>query len=613
MLRRIALVVSCLAALPFCSSTAAAADEAVFQATVQVIDGAYASSKCGISDDGQWVVGNAATQSAGVVLHNLSTGEHTTVSTTDRADFIRLSDDGRFVSYTSTRDSRGAQVYQYDRDTGETVELATSPLYISNMWVSSDGDLVFWTEQTYESRPGGLVRLGDEHTWIWRRATNQRVEVTRNPDGANPSTPFDSNVGPWIVDADGIHKMWYPSSGNEVAITAPDGVSTSDIEAVSNDGERILYTRFTGNGQPFYIDLIVAGQDGTVLATQTKRVASEFNSVEYWITDDGKKVFVRGYDSTALANDPLHIVDVQPYNLIWDVDSNTMTRIVATGLDLGRPCAGSHNLRWLVGTIGHSTTNQLIRIDTQTEAPTPVDPAVLEGPQLSDQIQRLYRAYFKREADAAGLSFWLNARAGGTPLINASNSFADSPEFRAAYGDLGTGEFVTLVYNNVLGRSPDQTGLDHWVNAIDKGMTRGELMLAFSESPEFIDQTNTSNPVAEPRLPQIHRMYRAFLLRDADAEGLSFWNHALAHGKSLDDIAAGFVNSPEFVSQYGALTDEAYIELVYDNVLDRSPDAAGRAFWLARLQMGMSRGAMMTAFSESREFIIATNTLPPSG
>lgn len=601
------LLIVSVAAVP-----ATAADDSAFQATVQVVEGASPSTQCGISSDGRWVVGSAASDLDGVVLHDLSSGLHTTILATGRADFMHLSEDGRFVTYASTNDPRGTQGYQYDRETGQSVELANSPSYITNLRVSSDGDLVSWTEQSITERPAQSPELGPAHTWIWRRTTNQRVEVTRNPAGANPSTPFPNKLRPWIVDADGGHKMWFPTTGNELDVTPPEGMNTSDIEAVSNDGQRILYARSTGNDQPFYRSLVVTTRGGSVIAEQTKRIGREFGQVRYWLTGDGSKVFANGFDSIAHPDQPLHIIDLQPYQLIWDIGTNTTQEILAVGVGIGGYCAGSDDLRWLVATLGHPISGQMARIDTHTEVPTAVDAAVLEGSQLSDQIHRLYRAYFGRDADAPGLSFWLASRASGTPLINASNSFANSPEFRATYGDLNTGEFITLVYDNVLDRSPDQVGFDHWVNEINIGMTRGELMLAFSESPEFVDRTGTSTPVTELRLPQIHRMYRAFLLRDADSEGLSYWNHQLGRGKTLEDIAAGFVNSPEFVSQYGELNDDAYIELVYNNVLDRSPDATGSSFWLTRLQSGMGRGAMMTAFSESPEFIIVTNTLPPT-
>ena len=39
---------------------------------------------------------------------------------------------------------------------------------------------------------------------------------------------------------------------------------------------------------------------------------------------------------------------------------------------------------------------------------------------------------------------------------------------------------------NTLDRAPDQAGLDHWASALDAGVGRAEVVLAFSESAEHV-------------------------------------------------------------------------------------------------------------------------------
>ena len=76
-----------------------------------------------------------------------------------------------------------------------------------------------------------------------------------------------------------------------------------------------------------------------------------------------------------------------------------------------------------------------------------------------------------------------------------------------------------------------------------------------------------------------------------------------AAGSPLDVIAQNFSNSPEFTTRYGSLTNDQYINLVYQNVLGRAPDPDGYNFYFTRLQNGtMTRGQMMIGFSESPEF-----------
>jgi hypothetical protein len=63
-----------------------------------------------------------------------------------------------------------------------------------------------------------------------------------------------------------------------------------------------------------------------------------------------------------------------------------------------------------------------------------------------------------------------------------------------------------------------------------------------------------------------------------------------------------FAGSGEFANRYGALDNTQFVTLVYRNVLGPDPDSAGLAFWRGQLDGGLSRGAMMRAFSESAEY-----------
>jgi hypothetical protein len=68
--------------------------------------------------------------------------------------------------------------------------------------------------------------------------------------------------------------------------------------------------------------------------------------------------------------------------------------------------------------------------------------------------------------------------------VDISNEFAKSSEFRTKYGNTTPEQFVTLVYQNVLERNPDASGLSFWANRIRNGTPRGQVMTNFSESSE---------------------------------------------------------------------------------------------------------------------------------
>jgi YVTN family beta-propeller protein len=105
----------------------------------------------------------------------------------------------------------------------------------------------------------------------------------------------------------------------------------------------------------------------------------------------------------------------------------------------------------------------------------------------SARLTRLYSAYFKRLPDFGGYTYWVGKLRSGTSLAKASDTFAASSEFKRTYGSLTNKAFVTLVYQNVLGRSPDSGGASYWLGRLDrKVVSRGAMMTAFSESSENV-------------------------------------------------------------------------------------------------------------------------------
>ena len=115
---------------------------------------------------------------------------------------------------------------------------------------------------------------------------------------------------------------------------------------------------------------------------------------------------------------------------------------------------------------------------------TPIDP---NNPQVWHRYKtgRLYTAYFGRYPDHGGWGYWNHVNINGYGLDKISNQFANSKEFKNTYGDTTDEEFIELVYNNVMGRGSDEAGKSYWLGHMKNGLTRGEVMLYFSESEEY--------------------------------------------------------------------------------------------------------------------------------
>ena len=101
----------------------------------------------------------------------------------------------------------------------------------------------------------------------------------------------------------------------------------------------------------------------------------------------------------------------------------------------------------------------------------------------------------------------------------------------------------------------------------------------------------------------VFRLYNAAFARLPDAEGLENWiNGNSSGGMTYATSAQEFSSSQEFQNRYGVnTTNTQYITTLYNNVLERSPDAAGLANYQSLLANGKARGALLLDFSESPE------------
>lgn len=169
----------------------------------------------------------------------------------------------------------------------------------------------------------------------------------------------------------------------------------------------------------------------------------------------------------------------------------------------------------------------------------------IEYQDLGGPITRLYRAYFLREPDAGGLSFWIREykRTNQTNFIDISNFFAISPEFVQRYGSTSNAQFVTLVYQNVLGRAPDPTGFAFWQSELDAGRrARGQVMADFSESPE--------NKAVNRARVEVVAVYNGLLRKEADAAQLAIYTPIIQAGGSIQPLIASLMADAAYRARF---------------------------------------------------------------
>ncbi len=180
--------------------------------------------------------------------------------------------------------------------------------------------------------------------------------------------------------------------------------------------------------------------------------------------------------------------------------------------------------------------------------------------------------------NAAGTGAYSTASAAVTPPVAAYASHEQAAQRISA---------------EVLGRAPTAAEQSSWAGQMQSGaLTAGGLVARLRDSN---DNTTAVDPVT--------RLYQAYFLRTPDPGGLTYWIGQRRGGRGLRSISDFFARSAEFTNRYGTLTNAAFVDLIYQNILGRPGDAGGVAFWNAELDSGRrSRGLVMIGFSESSEY-----------
>lgn len=130
-------------------------------------------------------------------------------------------------------------------------------------------------------------------------------------------------------------------------------------------------------------------------------------------------------------------------------------------------------------------------LNNGTMTPAQVQQTIIDEPFTSTYVNpmiQIYQAAFNRVPDQAGQNFWVdNYAAGNVTTQTAADNFANSPEFKAQYGNASAADpinaaVLTAFYQNVLGRAPDKAGYDFWLSS---GQNIGQVLNYFAQSPEF--------------------------------------------------------------------------------------------------------------------------------
>jgi hypothetical protein len=92
---------------------------------------------------------------------------------------------------------------------------------------------------------------------------------------------------------------------------------------------------------------------------------------------------------------------------------------------------------------------------------------------------------------------------------------------------------------------------------------------------------------ASTYLAQVQQLYIAYFGRPADPIGQAYWAGVIdAANGSIAAVQAGFAASTESQALYGNKSTIDKVTAIYQNVFNRSPDAAGLTYWVNQIESG---------------------------
>jgi len=195
---------------------------------------------------------------------------------------------------------------------------------------------------------------------------------------------------------------------------------------------------------------------------------------------------------------------------------------------------------------------------------------------------------YRADADATGTdTFGFSIADGFGGLANGTVTVEIGPaELPGCTGtDTQVQRYVCRVYLDLLGRTAEPAGKAYWVDRIESGRPRYEILNSFSRTREYRERAT-------------RRIFRDLLGRDASGAERTYWAEQL-RTRNPDAVRAGIVGSPEFLSRAGGV--DGWGPAVYQLLLRRPATSAEAAAAKAAIAGGQSRAGFAAQLLGSPE------------
>lgn len=183
-------------------------------------------------------------------------------------------------------------------------------------------------------------------------------------------------------------------------------------------------------------------------------------------------------------------------------------------------------------------------------------------------------------AATASFRYWPIVEDLEARVVPATPALPTQPDFSSAAETRSDNEqFVNRLYQDLLFRNAEPTGLAHWSNLLDQGVSRRGIALGILASTEQLHHA-------------VDQLYRATVHRSATLVELDTGSAALLRGIRFEQLQAQVLGSEEYYQTRSGGSSLGFLKAVYRDLFDRDLDA-GVAPLALRLVRGASRAGIV--------------------